>query len=152
MLRSFPPVARSCKRSPYHYTADCDDVVRLTREWSWWLTEGKAAFLRTMSTQDDQHKSLLKQHEGRKKDHQRAVQEASLFLFCPCSLALPCMALYGLSLHRLVSPCIALPCIAFYCLALYRLLLPCIAFYRLALYRLSSPCFVSPFIAFFLLV
>lgn len=71
----------SCKRSPYHYAAECEDVVRLAREWAFWLTEGKATFLRAVAAQDDQHKALLMKHERRKNKHDRAVQEASGFVY-----------------------------------------------------------------------
>lgn len=50
-------------------------MVRLAREWSSWLTEGKAAFLRVVAAQDNEHKELLARHEGRKLEHDRAVQE-----------------------------------------------------------------------------
>ncbi|CAM9790852.1 unnamed protein product [Ectocarpus fasciculatus] len=65
-----------CKRSPYHYGAECDEVVRLSREWSHWLSEGKAAFLGVMAAQDDQHRALLDRHNKRKDEHDRAVKEA----------------------------------------------------------------------------
>lgn len=68
------PVNR-CKRAPYHYTAKCEEVVAFGREWSSWLTEGKATFLKAMAAQDGEHKALLDQHNSRKKEHDRAVEE-----------------------------------------------------------------------------
>ncbi|CAM9219754.1 unnamed protein product [Ectocarpus sp. 12 AP-2014] len=65
-----------CKRSPYHYAAECDEVVCLSREWSHWLSEGKATFLGAMAAQDDQHRALLDRHNRRKEEHDRAVKEA----------------------------------------------------------------------------
>ncbi|CAM9496015.1 unnamed protein product, partial [Ectocarpus sp. 4 AP-2014] len=62
-------------RSPYHYAAECNEVVRLSREWSHWLSEGKAAFLGAMAAQDDQHRALLDRHNRRKEEHDRAVKE-----------------------------------------------------------------------------
>ena len=71
-----------CKRSPYHYAAECDDVVRLTREWALWLTEGKATFLRAVAEQDKEHMALLLEHEGKRKKHDLAVEEASAVVSC----------------------------------------------------------------------
>ena len=65
------------KRSPYHYAAECEDVVRLTREWALWLTEGKSNFLRAVADQNKEHKALLLQHERKKQKHDLAVEEAS---------------------------------------------------------------------------
>ncbi|CAM9176920.1 unnamed protein product, partial [Hapterophycus canaliculatus] len=65
-----------CKRSPYHYTVDCDGVIAAAREWSSWLTEGKAVFLEAMAARDDEHKALLNQHNIRKQEHDCAVKEA----------------------------------------------------------------------------
>ncbi|CAN0541812.1 unnamed protein product, partial [Ectocarpus sp. 12 AP-2014] len=62
-------------RSPYHYAAECDEVVCLSREWYHWLSEGKATFLGTMAAQDDQHRALLDRHNRRKEEHDRAVKE-----------------------------------------------------------------------------
>ena len=76
-LPHFCPVGR-CKRSPYHYAAECDDVVRLTREWALWLAEGKATFLRAVAEKNDQHMALLVQHERKKKKHDLAVKEVSV--------------------------------------------------------------------------
>lgn len=74
---------RSCKRSPYHYVAKCEDVVRLGREWSLWLTEGKSVFLQAVAVQGDEHKALLLQHQRRKQEHDRAMHEVFVTLsFC----------------------------------------------------------------------
>lgn len=74
---SRPRATYSCKRSPYHYTVDCDSVMATAREWSSWLTQGKAAFLQAMAARDDEHKALLDQHNKRKQEHDCAVKEVS---------------------------------------------------------------------------
>lgn len=66
-----------CKRSPYHYVAECQDLVRLAREWSTWLTEGKVAFLRALAAQNEKHQAILALHQQKRKEHDLAVEEAS---------------------------------------------------------------------------
>lgn len=52
-------------------------MVRLTREWALWLTEGKATFLRAVADQNNEHMALLQQHERKKQKHDLAVEEVS---------------------------------------------------------------------------
>ena len=55
-----------CGASPYHYNAECEEILSLRGDYNEWMARGRSAFLRQRAEVDARFQAQLKQYEDDK--------------------------------------------------------------------------------------
>ena len=74
--RCFERFCGKCRRTPYHYGCNCEDVMTLSNEWMRWLNEGRQTYMQQLARAGREYEQLLNQYAQRKAQFERDKVEA----------------------------------------------------------------------------
>lgn len=66
-----------CKEKPFHYGCECHEVMQYTRDYLFWLQQGRNEYLQQIARQDQQYQQLLRDYNNAKAQHENEAKEAN---------------------------------------------------------------------------